>query len=281
MGRVLSIFRAIFIIFDGKLVNNAARWIRIFGFSLQPSEFIRPALMVVSGYLISSESYFLAISCCVLTSLVFLLQPDFGSAFLVISACAIQMFCSEIPSRIKASISWVFALCGVSLFGLIFLGYLPHVYSRISNFLGGEIPYQTKVALSAISSGGFFGSGIGDGVWKFRIPDASTDFIFAVIAEEGGIFTCVVLLLLYTIIIQRGLLKVIRMRGDGDRYYLCIVGLLSLFAGQVAINISSCLALIPTKGFTLPFMSYGGSSLIASAWIIGLILSMRCQDEYC
>jgi len=287
--RRISLFSIIFFIlilfiillFDYE-VNGSKRWLKIYGFTLQPSEFIKPFYFILSAWFIvqivnGRKLYSLALvfSFLIISGLV-ILQPDFGMTFLFFLTFFCQLFIAGISLYLI-----FFAL--VALLLLCFSSYLffEHVKKRVDMFFNPSSGTdQIDFSLRAFKSGGFFGKGPGQGMLKEKIPDASTDFIFAVAGEELGFIFCTVILLLILIIIIRFLLNLLKKK---DPFIIIsIVGLTCCFGLQSLINIFSALSIIPTKGMTLPFISYGGSSMLSSSILFGFLLSLtkiKITDE--
>lgn len=274
--------------FCGLEIKGAKRWLSVGGFSLQSSEFMKPALAVLCGWMFSEQQKnkafpgnFFAILLWGIVIILLLLQPDLGMAVLMTLAWVTQFFLAGLP------ILWIGALgaAGVaSLMGAYFV--FPHVAKRIDRFLNpGEgdrfgDQFQVNQSLEAFSHGGFFGQGPGEGTVKKFLPDAHADFIFAVGGEEFGLFFCLFILLLYGTVIFRSLSHILRER---DLFIiLSVSGLLTQFGLQAFINMASTLNLIPPKGMTLPFISYGGSSLLALSISMGMILGLtrRRVEQY-
>ena len=263
-------------IFGGAEVKGAQRWVDVFGVRLQPSELLKPAFVVLTGWLMSTQSaqgrirgFFVSGFLLFLIAALLLLQPDFGMFMLISLIWFGQMFFANLaPFLLVGLLSIVFMLMSV---GYVFL---PHVRSRLSRFVdpaSGD-SYQVDRAQQAFVDGGLFGRGPGEGVVKNLVPDAHTDFILAVIAEEFGIITCVLLLVLYSMLMMRLFTKLIEAE---DRFAaLAGSGLLLLFGTQVMINMGVALHLLPTTGMTLPFVSYGGSSMLAMAITMGFLLAL-------
>jgi cell division protein FtsW len=258
-------------------IKGARRWISIFGFSIQPSEFVKPALAVITAWMLSEqqkrpEFYGKFLSALFLGSFIFLLvlQPDIGMAVVTISVWFGQLFVNGL------SIFFVIlaAAIGVGGFILAYL-FLPHVTARVDRFLDPAVGdhYQINRSLEAFSNGGFFGVGPGEGIIKKYLPDAHADFVFAVLGEEFGFCVCVLVVAVIAFIVVYGMLKTVK---EGSLFsLLASVGLLAQFGLQSFINIASALHIIPTKGMTLPFMSYGGSSMIAASITLGMILTLK------
>lgn len=272
---VLLIFTA----FIGTEIKGARRWLMIFGFSIQPSEFLKPALAIIGAWILFEKNEnpnFPGVKiafCLIGVSVFFLLrQPDLGMSLLIFATFGLQLFISGI------NIFWILSLVGVGgVGGIGAYFFLPHVTRRVNQFFnptkesGQDELYQVQKSLEAFQSGGWFGRGPGEGVFKKNIPDAHADFIFSVVGEEFGFVVCSIVIMFFILIIMRSLLNACKQ--DNLFGSLSIVGIASQLGFQVFINIASALHLIPTKGMTLPFISYGGSSLLATSVSVGLLLS--------
>ena len=266
----------------GPEIKGARRWIHVLGVSLQPSEFVKPAFAVVAAWLFSlpkERGRTAAIIACYLLffTVIGLLarQPDLGMAFVVSSVWFIQFFLAGLSIVLVIFL----AIFGMSAMVAAYV-FLPHVASRIDRFLDpsqGDT-YQVDRSLEAFMNGGMFGTGPGQGTVKFLLPDAHADFIFAVAGEELGILTCLAIVGLFLAIILRSTQLALR---SGSLFrLLAISGLCTQIALQALINMGSSLHLIPTKGMTLPFMSYGGSSLVALGLLTGMLLALsRAQPN--
>ncbi len=280
---VVCIGLMIMVLIIGAEVNGGKRWILIGGLSLQPSEFVKPAFIVLAAWLFAQRYTYpdmpatqIALGVYGITVLLLVLQPDVGQAALITMVWGGLFFFAGLSLR------WVGILAGSSVAGLI-VAYsaLPHVASRINRFInpdGGD-SFQMKRALESFRIGGWTGQGAGEGKIKFNLPDSHTDFIFAVVAEEYGIIACLILLFLFAFVVIRGFM---RATNEPDAFVrLSIVGLTMVFGLQAIINMSVNLALIPAKGMTLPFISYGGSSMLAMGLTMGMLLGlMRQQSGY-
>lgn len=256
--------------------KGAQRWIRLAGFSLQPSEMIKPALIVLTGWLLAQRELFpkgpwAVVSFCLYAGTLglLLLQPDVGQAALLTAAFVITFFVSGLPWRWAAG----FAGGGTALATLLYLT-LPHVRYRVQSFVfpSEYDTYQIDKASEAIAHGGLFGTGPGEGTVKSVLPDAHTDFIYAVLSEEFGFIAALALLGIYALIVIRGCLLAARVEDPYPR--AAATGLFALFGLQAAINIAVNVSLIPPKGMTLPLVSAGGSSLIGTALTLGLALAL-------
>ena len=265
-----------FILLFGDEVKGAQRSVSLAGFSLQPSEMAKPAVIVLTGWLLAQRNLFpqgpwaaVAFAFYAVTMGLLLMQPDVGQSALLSAAFIITFFVSGLPARWAAA----FAGGGVALAGALY-GLLPHVRYRVNSFLNPSAydTYQIDKAVEAISRGGLLGVGPGEGTVKSSLPDAYTDFIFAVMVEEYGLIAALALIGLFAFISIRGVLLAAR---NGDPYVrAAAVGLFALFGLQAVINIGVNVALIPPKGMTLPFISYGGSSLAGTAITLGFALAL-------
>lgn len=266
----------------GPEVKGAQRWLSVAGFSLQPSEFFKPGfVMIVAWFLAegardkSFPGAFLSLGVFGLGGLVLLVQPDYGQLMLLTAIWGMMFFIAGM------NWSWMMALGGGAV-GVILFGYqfAPHVRSRIDRFLdpsSGDT-YQVDMAMQAISGGGLAGHSLHDtpGV-KGSLPDAHSDFIFAVAGEEFGFILCLAIIALFGAIALRSLWHAYRIEGVFRR--VAIVGLAVQMAFQAMVNIGVNLSVLPAKGMTLPFVSYGGSSLMATGLTAGLLLALTRQPR--
>jgi cell division protein FtsW len=260
----------------GPEVKGAHRWLQIGGMTVQPSEFLKPAFVVLIAWAFSESARrpdvpgtLLAIGLLPLTIIPLILQPDIGQTMLVSAVWAALFFIAGLHWF------WVLGLGGASLLGLaIAYEFVPHVRERIERFMdksSGD-SFQIDTALESFSAGGFLGKGPGEGSVKRILPDAHTDFIFAVTAEEFGIVVCLLLVALFALIVVRAL-WVAQSAEDPFRRF-AVTGLATLFGMQACINMMVNVHLIPAKGMTLPFISYGGSSLWSLAISAGFIIAL-------
>ena len=196
-----------------------------------------------------------------------IIQPDLGTTILVSAIWGTQLFISG------ANIVWLSMLGGIGISGLFFAYQtFPHFQHRIQAFLNPETTenYQLEKSLDAFANGGFFGKGMGEGSVKYHIPDAHTDFIFAVAGEEFGVIVCLFILCMFAFVVIRSCLRV---KNENDKFIVIgVVGLAAQLGLQSFINMSVTLNIVPTKGMTLPFVSYGGSSLLALSFTVGMLL---------
>ncbi|RBI87405.1 putative lipid II flippase FtsW [Rhodosalinus halophilus] len=271
-------------VFGTDFGKGAVRWYSLGFASLQPSEFLKPAFVVVTAWLIAASqeisgppgklwSFALMVSIVLMLAL----QPDFGQAALVLFGWGVIYFVAGAPLAI------LFAIAGaVVIAGSVAYSSSEHFARRIDGFLSPEVDPTTQLgyATNAIREGGFFGVGVGEGQVKWWLPDAHTDFIIAVAAEEYGLVLVLVLIALYAGIVVRSLLRLTRERDPFIR--LAGAGLAAMFGVQAMINMGVAVRLLPAKGMTLPFVSYGGSSLIAMGIAMGMLLAFtrtRPQGE--
>jgi cell division protein FtsW len=260
----------------GHEVKGAKRWI----FGIQPSEFLKPAFVILAAWAFSEggkrrdlPGIFFALILLPLAIVPLVLQPDFGQTMLLSLVWAALFFIAGLHWF------WVAGIGGIGMTGiLIAYKLVPHVRGRILKFIdpgigGGVVDtFQIDTALDSFMAGGWFGKGPGEGTVKRILPDAHTDFVFAVTAEEFGIFACLILVAIFAFIVLRGLLSAARNEDSFCR--LGAAGLIVLFGMQSAINMAVNLHLMPAKGMTLPFISYGGSSLISLALGMGFFIAL-------
>lgn len=279
IGFCLAIILMVVTLLFGLEIKGARRWLTLGGASLQPSEFVKPFFVVVSAWLFAAQKQTDAVPGNVLACLLFALvlglllaQPDYGMSVVVAFIWGAQFFLAGLQ------IAWVGVLTALALAGAV-AAYLfvPHVASRVDRFFdpaSGD-SYQVDTALNAFSKGGLFGTGPGEGEVKRMLPDAHTDFIFAVAGEEFGLLICLLILALFAFITLRGFN---RLNIQADLFaLLAAAGLIMQFGLQAVVNISVNLNLMPTKGMTLPFISYGGSSMLALAISMGMVLALTRQ----
>ncbi len=276
----LSIVLSITAIFFFPETKGANRWVNFFNFSFQPSELLKPSFIIISAVLLgryktkNDYSFFLNILFLVIISSLLILQPDFGMFILIFAVWLVQVFSSNIKIKIIIPILISFLL----VFFICFFS-LEHVRFRIMNFLFSDIGdnYQISKSLNSFIEGGFFGKGIGEGSIAKNLPDVHSDFIFALIGEElGGLFALLILSLYLTVYLRA---QIISQRSNNFFIVTSLTGLANILIFQVIINVSSTLNIIPTKGMTLPFISYGGSSFVSSSIIIGFLLLLIKQER--
>lgn len=273
---VVSLIMMVYVLLFGYEIKGAKRWMNFGPIGLQPSEFVKPAFAVVCAWLLASgklikkfPGYWLAIGLYGIVALLLFRQPDIGMLLTVSAIFAVQLFLSGIP--------WALVLGAGGFFAaLVPLAYfnLEHVRLRIDRFLSPEVEkgYQVEKSLETLHNAGWFGKGPGEGVVKFQLPDAHTDFILAVSAEEFGFVLTALLVGVFAFLVLRGFWMIRK-----ENNYFCqiaVAGLLTQIAFQVIVNMGSTLNLLPTKGMTLPFISYGGSSLVSVGIAFGFILGL-------
>ncbi len=263
-------------LFFGPEIKGAHRWINFGPISLQPSEFAKPCYVAAASWFMAERTrrpdmpgHFIAYAMGLVFLTLLVLQPDFGQAALVVATTGAMLLLFGIPWFI------VFGLAGLGV-AAVFVSYalVPHVASRIDRFLSPEKgdTFQTDTAMEAFRNGGLLGTGPGGGQAKLVLPDAHTDFTFAVVGEEFGLIACLAIMALFIFIVIR-VLKRAKMEEDPFSA-LAMAGLVTMFGLQAAINMGVNVALLPAKGMTLPFISYGGSSLLGTAMAMGFVLAL-------
>lgn len=259
----------------GPEVKGATRWLNIGGLSIQPSEFVKPAFVVLTAWLFSEATQrkdipgnMLSVGFYGIFIILLILQPDIGQTILVTASWGLMFFLAGLSWAWILSLG-VIAICGVMAAYVA----VPHVTTRIDRFINPESgdTYQVDVALQSFANGGLLGRGPGEGTVKHILPDAHSDFIFAVVAEEYGVLACMVLVAIFAFIVVRGLNHCLAETDPFRR--LATAGLIGLFGLQAVINMGVNVNLLPAKGMTLPFISYGGSSLMSMALTIGFALA--------
>ena len=260
----------------GPEVKGSRRWITLLGLNIQASESAKPAFVVIAAWLFAEsarrpEMPATSMALVLLLMLVSLLvmEPDFGQTMLILMVWGALFFIAGMR------MIWVTGLAcaaGAGLFGAYV--FVPHVAGRIKRFMnpGSGDTFQVDTAMEAFYNGGWFGLGPGEGVAKRSLPDSHTDFVFAVAAEEFGIILCLALLALFAFIVIRALSRAYASEDMFARF--AASGLAIMFGVQAAINMSVNLQLIPAKGMTLPFISYGGSSIVSLAYGVGMLLAL-------
>lgn len=273
---IVSFALVVATLFFGVEIKGARRWLVLLGVNIQPSEFLKPAFVILTAWLfaesarkpdVPANTFALLLLLGVITVLV--LQPDFGQAMLIAIVWGALFFMAGMR------LIWVMGLGMTAAVGLAgAYATVPHVARRIKRFLdpaSGDT-FQVDMAVDSFMRGGWFGRGPGEGTVKRILPDSHADFVFAVGAEEFGIVLCLILVALFAFIVVRALASA--MRNDDAFARFATAGLAMLFGMQSAINMAVNLALIPAKGMTLPFISYGGSSMISLAYGMGMLLAL-------
>ena len=256
--------------------KGAVRWYSLGFASVQPSEFLKPVFIVVAAWLMAASyeiggppgktySFALTVAICLMLAL----QPDFGQAALIVFAWGVMYFVAGAPMVL------IFGVTGLVIgSGVLAYNSSEHFARRIDGFLSPDVDPRTQLgyAANAIREGGFFGVGVGEGQVKWSLPDAHTDFIIAVAAEEYGLVCVLAIIVLYMVIVVRSLA---RLMGERDPFIrIAGTGLACAFGVQAMINMGVAVRLLPAKGMTLPFVSYGGSSLIAGGVMVGMLLAL-------
>ena len=256
--------------------KGAVRWFSLASISLQPAEFLKPCFIIFSGWIMKSSfdlngppGRLISFVVAFFLSVLLALQPDFGQASLVIGSWVIMYFVSG--ASLVLLFFTMILICGCGIFSYL---NSEHVRDRINGFLSPDINPLTQIgfATNAIKEGGYLGVGLGEGTVKWKLPDAHTDFIIAVAAEEYGLLLCLLIILLYIFLVVRSMQRLsnevsvfVRLSGTGVS---------SLLAMQAIINLGVAVRLLPAKGMTLPFVSYGGSSILAMGFLMGLLLAL-------
>ena len=264
----------------GPEIKGATRWLPVGSLSLQPSEFVKPAFAVVAAWMFSEQrldgqfpGYAIATGLFVSIVALLLLQPDVGMSMVIAAVWSVQFFVAGLPLLLVMGLGVAFLAASVGAYFAF-----SHVQIRVDRFLdpaGGE-SYQVSRALEAFFNGGWAGRGPGEGRIKEVLPDAHADFIFAVAGEEFGLVLCLILVGLFAFVVLRGFSRVLK---SGDLFVLlAVTGLLVQFAVQAIINMASNVNLMPPKGMTLPFVSYGGSSTLALAIGMGMVLALTREQ---
>ena len=289
-GCSIALLLTAFTIVSGVEIKGARRWISVPGMTLQPSEFLKPCFAVVAAWLISEGqrsmrtgrtllgmAWGTPVAIAIFLVIAFLLksQPDIGMLAVVTTVFFIQLYVAGLP----------IVLVGLGMLGLggaAAGAYLlfPHVQARVQKYLHPtlESAYQPTLALEAFGNGGLLGRGPGEGRVKNQLPDAHADFVYAVAGEEFGLIVCLLILGIFAFIVLRGILRLLH---EQDLFVtLACTGLVAGFGLQAFVNMASSLALIPTKGMTLPFISYGGSSVIAVALGMGMLLALTRRRHH-
>ncbi|ADL02084.1 FtsW/RodA/SpoVE family cell cycle protein [Brevundimonas subvibrioides] len=277
---VLALLGAIVVMamlpFIGDTVKGAARWVNLGPFSLQPSEFAKPSLIVFAAWMFAEgkkgqgvPGVSIAFGFYAVTVALLLIQPDIGQTLLITTTFMAVFFMAGVPLRWVAVLMGAFA-AGMTAIYLLF----PHVQSRVAKFVapGIEDTHQIDRASEAIRAGGLVGRGIGEGVMKRSVPDLHTDFIYSVGAEEFGLVLSLAMIALYAFIVIRGMRRAMKLNDPFEQ--TAAAGLFMLIGLQASINVAVNLNLIPTKGMTLPFISYGGSSMLAMGVTMGFALAL-------
>lgn len=271
-----------FTLVHGVVIDGGRRWIALPGFTIQPVEFLKPAIIVATAWLLAERrrtpgfpGRLVALGLNGLVLLILRLQPDIGSLLLVASTLFVQFFLDGLD------VFWVGAGIASLLGGLAAaFAFIPHVHHRLMLYLHPthDSAYQALTALSAFGNGGLLGRGPGEGQVQHFLPDARADFIFAVAGEEFGLLVCLAIVSIFAVIVGRAMLRLMR---ETDLFVaLAAAGLISSFGLQAFVNMASALSLIPTKGMTLPFLSYGGSAVMGMGLEMGFLLALTRRRHH-
>ena len=261
-------------------IKGSRRWIDLFFLPrFQPIEIVKPFLIVILAIILCKNEtnilfkYLASTILMTLVSLLLIIQPDIGQTLLVVFSWAVLIFCSGIN---------LYFLLTISSIGLIFLSYMiiyipkfNYIKARIFSFFDKETGthnFQSDKAIESITSGGFFGKGIGEGTLKNRVPEAHTDYIISVISEEFGVIAIILILILFLVLIYMVFKKISFETEEQNK--LILIGSVSLILMQATIHIGVNIRLFPTTGMTLPFLSYGGSSIVSTSILTGIILNL-------
>ncbi len=275
---VVSLVLTVLTLVFGPEVHGARRWLYLGGLSLQPSEFLKPSFAILTAWMFSEARQSadfpgerISIVLFAIALIALLMQPDVGMALVVAAVWFAQYFIAGLSVVFVALLVFLGLAGGVAMYALF-----PHVRIRIDRFFDpGAGNYQIDQAMDAFALGGLFGRGPGQGAVKSRLPDAHTDFVFAVAGEEFGLLVCLFIVGLFAFVVLRGFARL--MVEENLFVMLAASGLLTQFGLQAVINMGVNLSLLPTKGMTLPFISYGGSSMLALGLGMGMLLALTRQ----
>jgi cell division protein FtsW len=277
IGLAISLVALALTFVIGVEIKGARRWINLAGLSIQPSEFVKPCFAIVSAWMFAEQKNpesrlpgnLISVALYALVMAMLLAQPDLGQAVVVSAIWFLQFYLAGMPILLLP----VLAGLGAGGLGLAYVVF-AHVHKRVEEFLHPQTGegYQVTRSLEAFSNGGLWGRGPGEGTIKGYLPDAHADFVFAVAGEEFGLIACLLIVALFAFVVLRGFSRL----GKERNLYVILAGagLLLQFGLQAVINMASTLHLMPTKGMTLPFLSYGGSSLLALGLGMGMVLAL-------
>jgi cell division protein FtsW len=273
---LISIAAMLVLPFAGHAAKGATRWVEVSGFTLQPSEFMKPALIVLIAWMFAEgqkgegvPGVTIAFGLYAVAVALLLAEPDIGQTVLITAAFGAAFWMAGVP------MSWIGVLAGLAVAGLSSTYFLfQHVATRVDGFLSPEKADTQQVhrAAEAIAAGGAFGRGPGEGVMKLQIPDMHTDFAYSAAAEEYGLWLSLALIALFSLLLVRGLYKAMKLSDPFEQ--VAAAGLFVLVGMQAFINVAVNLHLVPTKGMTLPFISYGGSSMLAMGLTLGMAMAL-------
>lgn len=283
LGYTGTIFLLVLTLFFGVEIKGAKRWLDI-GTRIQPSEFVKPVFVILTAWMFEIQrryknfpGFWASLGLLGLTCALLLKQPDYGMTVVIVLVWLAQVYLSGIPMKT------IYILAGLAI--VLFAGAyfaLPHVQVRIdgliSGIFDGKPQDQVKRSLDAFENGGFFGVGVGEGVVKWHIPDAHTDFIFPVAGEEFGMLVCLMIVIAYCVVVVRSM--GIAIKETNMFLVLSICGLAISFGLQSLVNMASTMQLGPTKGMALPLISYGGSSLLGASVGVGMLLALTRKNVH-
>ncbi len=273
---IVCLVMMVAVLFFGQEIKGSRRWLFVAGMSIQPSELIKPAFIVITAWLFAEGSRrpdvpgkMLAVVLLVISGALLVAEPDLGQTVLLVAVWGALFFLAGASTVIFAG------LAGLAAAGLFCAYYVfPHVAGRINRFLDPDSGdnFQITTAMQSFARGGWSGTGPGEGIMKRVLPDSHTDFVFAVVGEEFGIILCLLIVALFSLLVMRGLTQALRRNSAFER--MAIAGLTTQIGVQAFINMGVNLHLLPAKGMTLPFISYGGSALLSSAVTMGFLLAL-------
>jgi cell division protein FtsW len=276
-----TVIAMILVLIMGAEIKGARRWIHFAGFSLQPSEFMKPIFAIISAWFLSLQKKHDSFTGVIISTVIYaltvtllMMQPDFGMTFVITLIWCAQIFIAGLPLRYVA-IMIGFLAAGVAFVYVAF----DHVQSRIDRFLNPQSGdnYQVEQSVEAFRQGGFIGKGPGQGEVKLNLPDAHADFIFSVAGEEMGLIFALFIIACFATILVRGFNRLM----DQDDIFTVLAGggILTMMGVQAFIHMGSALNILPAKGMTLPFVSYGGSSTIAIGFAMGAIIGLTKRGK--
>jgi cell division protein FtsW len=273
---VICLILMVLVLFIGEEIKGSRRWLFVGGMSIQPSEFMKPAFIVITAWLFAEGTRrpdvpgkMLAAALLLITAGLLVAEPDLGQTILFAAVWGALFFLAGVNMMMFV------ALGGIAVGGLVSAYYVfPHVAARINRFLDPEAGdnFQIMTAMQSFERGGWSGTGPGEGIMKRVLPDSHTDFVFAVVGEEFGILLCLLIVAMFIALVMRGFSQALR-RNDGFER-MAVAGLATQIGIQAFINIGVNLHLLPAKGMTLPFISYGGSALLSAAVTMGFLLAL-------
>ena len=281
---VVSLVMMVLVLFVGEEIKGSRRWLFVGGVSVQPSELIKPAFIVITAWLFAEggrrpevPGKMLAVALLVVVVALLVAEPDLGQTALFVAVWGALFFLAGVNTLVVAGLG---AVSIAGLFSAYFV--FPHVAGRINRFLDPESGdnFQVMTAMQSFERGGWSGTGPGEGIMKRVLPDSHTDFVFAVVGEEFGILLCLMIVALFTVLVMRALFLALRRNSAFER--MAVAGLATQIGIQAFVNMGVNLNILPAKGMTLPFISYGGSALLSAAITMGfmLALSRRVTDQH-